>query len=269
MHSGPLEGKCIVVTRAPEQTRELAAALESMGARVLSLPTVGFLPPEDWRELDNALRRLSGFDAILFASKNAVRYLFQRLSELGIKCEVVGSPGTLIAAVGPATAEAVAANGVRVNYVAEESTGEGLARELRGFLRGRKVLLPRSDRGDELLPSALRESGADVTEVVAYRTISPEALDPIILGRIRSAEVDSLVFASPSAVQNFAHFLAAGEFARVSQRVQFAAIGPTTARAIRDAGACVEIEATESSAAGLADSIAKYYQRQAASARRS
>ena len=43
MHiENPLAGKRIVVTRAPEQARELTAALQQMGAEVLLLPTVSF-----------------------------------------------------------------------------------------------------------------------------------------------------------------------------------------------------------------------------------
>ena len=60
-----------------------------------------------------------------------------------------------------------------------------VARELRDSVGGRKVLLPRSDRGDRRLLSALRGCGADVTEVIVYRTAAPETLDPEVLNRIR------------------------------------------------------------------------------------
>lgn len=262
----PLAGKRVVLTRAPEQSHALTEALESLGAEVILFPTVGFAPPHDWQELDEALRKLDGFDAILFVSQNAVRYLFERCRNLGIKAEAVGAPGRLIATVGPATGEAVGAEGVRVTYVAEESTGEGLARELRGFLHGRKVLLPRSDRSDDRLPKALRDAGAHVTEVVAYRTTAPEKIDPDILTRLRSREIDAIVFASPSAYHNLSACVGEAEIASISQHVQFAAIGPTTARAIRDAGSRVEIEAEEASASGLARAIADFFERQASSA---
>jgi len=263
----PLAGKRVVLTRAPEQSRELREALESLGAEVTLLPMVSFAPPEDWREFDEALCKLDGFDAILFVSKNAVRYLFDRCRNLGIKPETIGAPGRLIATVGPTTGEAVGAEGVRVTYVAEESTGEGLARELRGFLHARKVLLPRSDRGDDRLPKALRDAGAQVTEVVTYRTTAPKHFDPDILARLERGEIDTIVFASPSAFHNLSGFLGAAEIANISQRVQFAAIGPTTTRAIRDSGSRVAIEADEASAKGLARAIANFYQHHASSAR--
>ena len=260
--SQPLVGKRIVVTRAPEQASELIRELERMGAEVLMLPTVAFAPPEDWRELDEQLRQLDGFDALLFLSKNAVRYIFQRCRDLGIKCEALHSRNRLIAAVGPATAHAAAEADFDVDYTAKEHSGEGLARELRARLQNGRVLLPRSDRADDRLPNLLREAGARVTEVVAYRTSAPKTLDSGILDRFQRAEVDAIVFASPSAYRNLSDMLGAKKLAELSSQVDFATIGPTTARALREGGARVAIEANESSAAGLADAIAKHYQRQ-------
>ena len=101
-----------------------------------------------------------------------------------------------------------------------------------------------------------------MTEVVAYRTAEPEKLDKEIVGRIGRAEVDAIVFASPSAYHNLSDVIGAKRLAELSSRVDFAAIGPTTARALRETAARVAIEANNSSAAGLADAIAKHYQRQ-------
>lgn len=251
-----------MLTRAPEQAREWVLALEQIGAEVLLLPTVAFAPPEDWHRLDEELQRLDCFDAILFLSQNAVRYVFDRCAQLGIECEMLQSPKRVIAAVGPGTAGALAARGLGADYVAKGRTGEALAGELRQSWKGRKVLLPRSDRGDDRVVNSLREAGAEVTAVIAYRTTAPEALDPALLGRIRRADVDAIVFASPSAYHNLADALGPAETAALSARVQFVAIGPTTARAIRESGARVEIEASEGAAgaAALAGSIVEFYE---------
>ncbi len=244
-------------------------ALEKMGAEVISLPVVAFAPPEDWRALDEALRKLEGFDAILFLSRNAVRYIFQRCRQLGIKCEALSSPNRLVAAVGPGTAEEAAKEGLHVDFVAVSRTGESLVGELRGRLKGRNVLLPRSDRGDARVPSALREAGANVTEVIAYRTVAPEQLDPAILARIRSADVDAIVFASPSAFANLSGSIGGDALKTISERVHFAAIGPTTARAIRQSGARVDIEVSDAASIGIsaiAGALAQYFQRHTAAA---
>jgi len=263
----PLAGRRIVVTRAPEQARELIHELERLGAHVVLLPMVSFAPPEDWRKLDEQLRRLDWFQAILFLSKNAVRYILDRCAQLGIKCELLGSSNRLIAAVGPGTGKALEERGIRVNYVAEKGTGEALAGELRRSLAGRRVLLPRSDRGDERVTAALHAAGADVTEVVAYRTTVPTEADASVLGGISRAEVDAVLFASPSAFENFRTVIGETETQNLSNRIDFVAIGPSTARAIRESHSLVAVQAEEPSAAGLARALAKHY-RQPMSARR-
>ena len=250
------------MTRAPEQAGELIRELERLGAEVLILPTVSFAPPSDWQPVDSALRAIGEFDWILLTSQNAVRFLAQRVRELKLDPKALEAGKPSIAAVGPATSQAAAEAGFRVDYIAKEHSGEGLARELQASLRSKRVLLPRSDRADGRLPNLLQGAGAQVTEVVAYRTAVPETLDAPILDRVQRGEVDAIVFASPSAYHNLSEVMGTKSLAELSSRVDFAAIGPTTTRALREAAARVAIEANESSAAGLADAIAKHYQRQ-------
>jgi uroporphyrinogen III methyltransferase/synthase len=264
----PLAGKRIVVTRAPEQSGELTGSLECMGAEVLLLPLVGFTVPENWGAVDAAIRRVADFDWILFTSQNAVRFFARRQRELGGETDLPAPRRPRIAVVGPATQEAAVQEGFRVDYSAQNHTGEGLARDLAGSIGNRSVLLPRSDHAADRLPDALREAGARVAEVTAYRTAAPDKVDAAILGQLQRAEVDAIVFASPSALHNLLDLIPAADLAKLSERVQFAAIGPTTARALRESGVRVEIEANESSSAALADAIAKHYRRHAARAGR-
>jgi uroporphyrinogen-III synthase len=256
----PLAGKSIVVTRAPEQASELTQTLQQMGADVLLLPTVSFAPADDWTSLNGALQEISKFDWLLLTSQNAVRFFCQRCRERGIRPEDLSSPKLRIGAVGVATADAAKQESMRVGYVAKGQTGESFAQELSGELRGRQVLLPRSDRADDRLPNALRNVGAIVTEAVTYRTMPSTGFDSQIMGRIRRGEVDAIVFASPSAFYNLRDSLGAAEVVKLSKNVEFAVIGPTTSGALRESGVRVGIETQESSSKGLANAIASHYQ---------
>src|SRR5215831_1477219 len=265
--SSPLAGKRVVLTRSAEQSAELKQGLESLGAEVLLLPLVCFAPPLDWAPADVHLRRLAEFDAVLFLSANAVRYVFDRCAQLGVTAAHPDQQRPLIAAVGPATARALAAQGIRVDYVAREHTGEALARELKDSLAGRSVLLPRSDQGNEAVSQQLRDLGANVTEIVAYRTMMPEATNSEIAAKVRGGDVDAIVFASPSAVQNFVHFVADANLARkIASQVRLVAIGPTTAEALRGAELSPSMVARESSAAGLIDAMEGIFETRAPSA---
>jgi uroporphyrinogen III methyltransferase/synthase len=251
----PLAAKRIVVTRAPEQAQDLVHELERFGAEAILLPVVAFESPQDSGPLDRALGELFAFDWVLFTSQNAVRFLSRRLEQLGLE-----KIAQRIAAVGPATAEVAKQQGFPVDYVATHHTAHSLADELRASINGRRVLLPHSDRADTQIANALRESGAQVTDVIAYRTIAPEAVDQAVLDRIRVGGVDVIIFSSPSAFHNLASFLGVSHLVKLAESMQFAAIGPTTARAMRETGVRVHIEAEEASAAGLADAIVKHYQ---------
>jgi uroporphyrinogen III methyltransferase/synthase len=250
----PLAAKRILVTRAPEQAQALIHELHRFGAEVILLPVVAFEAPHDSAPLDHALHELSTFDWVLFTSQNAVRFVSGRLDQLGLQRN-----SQRIAVVGPATAEVAKQQGFQVDYVATNHTARSLANELQGSVNGRRVLLPRSDRADNQFANALRESGASVTDVIAYRTVSPEAPDQAVLDRIRAGQVDVIIFSSPSAFHNLAGFLGVSDLIKLAELVQFAAMGPTTAKAMRESGVRVHIEAAEASAAGLADAIVKHY----------
>lgn len=254
-----LAGKRIVITRAPEHSTELTAALERLGAEVLQLPMVRFVPKKDSAALDAGIHRIHEFDWILFTSQVAVQFVAARAQELGKTADDWQSSSQgppRVAVVGRATAKAAEQSGFKVDYVAQSERGEALAVELSSTVRGKSVFLPHSNLGGEPLAKALRDAGADVTSVEAYGTVPPDKVDTAILGQIRAGKVDAIAFASPSAFRNFAALLEKNELSKVSQRVQFAAIGPTTGKAIEERGITVSIEAADPSAESMVRAIA-------------
>jgi uroporphyrinogen-III synthase len=255
----PLAGKRVVVTRAPEQAQEFVRELEQYGAEVILLPMVSYADPENFEPLDAALRELASFDWILFTSQNAVSFFSKRCRALGIEPRPANSEKPKIAAVGPATARAVAKEGMPLYLVAGQFDGAALAKDLRKPVNGKKVLLPRSDRARADLPAALRSAKAKVTEVIAYRTVASSGLDARQAGGTDGV-ADVYAFASPSAFSAFADVTDAESLRGLCKSARFAAIGPTTAAAIREAGFPVEIVAEESTSAGLAAAIAKYFE---------
>jgi uroporphyrinogen-III synthase len=253
----PLEGKRIVVTRAVEQSRDLMARLENMGAIVLLFPAVSFSEPSDTSELDRVIRSLAEYDWILFTSANAARFFAGRCHKLGVE---PGQEGNyLCAAVGPATASAVAAEGFSVDHVAQEFLGSALARELSASLAGKKILLPRSERARPDLPNALKAVGAEVMEVVAYHTGGVGVIEPEVMQAIREAQVDVISFFSPSAIENMRADLGEEVLSRLGAKAALAAVGPVTAAALRSAGLPVAIEAPLATAESMTAAIANYF----------
>jgi uroporphyrinogen-III synthase len=231
----PLAGKIVVITRATSQSSELFEELSARGATVKLLPLVSFAPPDDYAPMDAVLTRIESFDWVLFTSANAVQALERRAEHLGLRLDSVSNL-PLAAAVGPATSNAAEAAGFSVEYVALDHSGAGLARELGADLSGKKVLLPRSDRANPDLPTALRRSGAFVTEVVAYRNVPPSSTDRNKLHENLKDGVDGILFYSPSAVQNFLELLGRERLATVQGRAVMVAIGHATFAALSSAG---------------------------------
>lgn len=257
----PLAGKRIVITRSPEQSGALTHELKGSGATVILLPFVEFRLPSDTGELDSALARLSQFDWVVFTSPNGVRFFCQRLRELGREPSELPAPLPLVAAIGVATASAATKEGLAVEFASADvrSGSEFAQRFSSAAIHGKKILLPQSDLADGHISEALKESGAAVTEVVAYRTCMPESLHGLELEQVKRDGADVFVFASPSAFRNFAKTVGPEELKRFADRSAFAAIGPTTAEAIRGAGVQVKIEAAKPSSSEIVQAIVEYF----------
>jgi uroporphyrinogen-III synthase len=253
----PLDGKCVVITRALEQSIELKERLEKLGARVLLLPAVSFFVPSDTIDLDRIIGSLENFDWVFFTSANAVRFFADRCRKVARDVRVGKMPRC--AAVGPATASVAAKAGFTVDYVAREFQGVALARELGATLVGKHILLPRSDRARRDLPEALKRAGAEVTEAIVYHTGGIGPSEPGVLEAVRDARVDVVSFFSPSAVENLRTELGAEVVSRLGERAAFAAVGPVTAAALRRAGLPVAIEAPEATAESVAIAIAGHF----------
>jgi uroporphyrinogen-III synthase len=255
-----LAGRRIIVTRAPEQSADLARKLEELGAEVLLLPMVRFTQPPQTSELDQSIRALHEFDWLVFTSGNAVRFFLARCREL----ERWPQPSLRIAVVGPATQDALETEGLRPAIAPREFRGAALAAEIEAEVAGRRILLPRSDQAADELPRLLRAAGALVTDVVAYSTAPPDSAGGPVLEALRRGQADALTFFSPSAFRHFADSFGREALLRLSSRVALAAVGPVTAAAMREAGLPVAVEASQATAAALVAALERHFQLPAA-----
>ena len=220
----PLAGKRVVVTRALEQSQSLVDALRAAGAEPVLLPLVAFASPDSSVDLDACLRNSARFDWVFFTSQNALRAVQQRCAELELPLEKAFA-GVKIATVGPATAEAVTAGGLTVNFISKIHTGVALAQELSAEAKNKRVLLPRSDRANPDLIEVLNLRGWQVTPVVAYKTVSPNSDSPGEVESLLGRDADAILFFSPSAVHHLRDLLGSDRLRELSHRMTFLAIG--------------------------------------------
>jgi uroporphyrinogen III methyltransferase/synthase len=261
----PLFGKRILVTRPRDQAAELVDRLEARGAEAIEAPMIRIVPPEDYGPLDEACGKAATFDWIVFASANAVDAFMQRL--LRTPQDLRALKGVRLCAIGPATAERLARNGLKVDLMPSEYRAEAVlhAIEQTGDVRGLKILLPHADIGRELLAEELRKQGADVTEVVAYRTAVAEPEregEPDIYRMLMDRRIDVVTFTSASAVRGFVKLLGAEPAADLLRMTTVASIGPVTAEAAAQYNIQTTIMPTTFTVPALVDAITEHFEAQ-------
>jgi uroporphyrinogen-III synthase len=238
-----------VITREAEAAAPYAAALAPLGLEGLALPVTRTAPAQDPQELARALAH-GGYAAIVVASARAA-----------LAVQAARGAATLpeVWAVGPATARALAAAGItaQVSPGARDAASLATALVAERSLAGRRVLVPRAEDGRDEAIAILRDAGAVVDAVTAYRTIAADAADPALahgLELLRRGEVAVCAVFAPSQV---AALDALVGVRRITAR--FAAIGETTAGALREAGVAAVAVAGAPTPERLAKAVSAVY----------
>jgi uroporphyrinogen III methyltransferase/synthase len=250
----PLFGKRIVVTRARSQAASLRDRLAAAGADVIEMPATQ-IEVADATPLRDAQQRLGEFDWVIFTSQNAVAVFWGALRASGRDARALAR--AKIAAVGPATADALLERGLAVDVSPERFVAEGLLDELRDRkdVKGARVLYAAAEGAREVLQDGLEELGARVERITLYRSIADGAGAAELRERLLKGDADLVTFTSASSVKAFV----AAVGADAAKRVGAASIGPITTDAAREAGLDVVIEASRSTIDGLVDAIAGHF----------
>ncbi len=256
----PLAGRTIVVTRAAAQAQRFVQLLEEAGARVVQAPTIAIEPPASWEPLDAALGALGTFSWVIFTSVNGVQMVDRRLSARGVPWSAIARKR--VAAIGPATAEALAEHGIRTEVVPSEYRAEALVARLRPVLAaGDRVLLPRAKETRDALVVELKRLGVSVTEVPAYQTRRVENGVERLRDALASGAIDAVTFTSSSTARNFAELFSEEARHAWRGRVTVASIGPITAATAAEYGLTTDVMPHEYTIPALARAIADYFSR--------
>jgi uroporphyrinogen III methyltransferase/synthase len=243
----PLFGRRVVVTRARAQASGLAATLAALGADVIELPAIRVVPRIDSAEVSDAVGAIHSYALVCLTSPNGVRLLFDALEAAGLDARALAN--ATVAAIGPGTARALAARGIRADVVPERSVAEALVESLEAVdVTDRPVLVARAADARDVLPDALRERRAKVDVVALYETVAEEP-DPEAVEAASSA--DYVTFTSSSTVRNFVAAIGGG----FPERARVASIGPVTSEAAREAGLTVDVEAESHDLDGLVEAL--------------
>jgi uroporphyrinogen III methyltransferase/synthase len=257
----PLFGRRIVVTRSREQAAEIVDMLEERGAEAIQAPTIRIAPPEDLEALDRACADAGAYDWIVFTSANAVDAFMRRVLANG---DIRDLKGVRLCAIGPSTAQSLSRYGIRVDLTPGEARSEAVIDALKaaGTVKGARFLLPRSDIGREVLADQLRDAGAEVRAVAAYRTLPggrERDADQDIYRMLLEGRIDAVTFTSASTVKNFAKILGEEQAADLLRTTVVASIGPVTAAAAHQLGIQTRVMPERYTIPDLVDALVEHF----------
>lgn len=253
----PLSGRRVAVTRAREQSPELAAKLTALGAEVIELPLITVSKHIDKQVLHDVLSELGGYDWIVFTSANGVRYFFEEFYRIYDDVRALGL--LRFAAVGDTTAKAIVEHHIRVECQPKVATAEALAEALieTGSLDSAKLLVVTGNLNRDVLVEKLEAERAIVDCLQVYQTEKTDLAKEPAAADFRARGADAILFASSSAVQSFVDQAAALKLAADARRPLAGSIGPQTTETMKKVGMPLDFEAKTPSLDALVDALVK------------
>jgi len=252
--SGPLAGRTVVVTRSGPRAQGLSDALRRSGARTIEMPLTAPRGPSDGgAALRAAAAEVASYRWVILTSVNAVDRFMGELRD----ARALGS--TLVAAVGPATGDALRMAGVEPDLVPAEHWARGVIEEFPTWVPddgSRRILFPAADQAPTTLQEGLGLKGWEVDRVEAYRTVNLEVAEPALLTQV--AQADAVTFTASSAIRAY-QALRTPDGHAVPVPPYVVCIGPTTAETARALGLSGVDVAWGASTQGMVDVLVDHF----------
>lgn len=253
----PLQNKRIVITRDKDQAAELIKSLETNGAECLVFPTIKISPTDNWTECDKALQEINEYDWIIFSSANGVRYFYGRIRELRAK-----KYKNKIAVIGKKTLRELESIGFKADLIPKTFSAAGLIKSFKNEnVKGNRILNPTSNIARDELQIGLKKLGAKVNRIAIYKNECQknQSID-FISWAIEQNAIDAVLFFSPSAFNCFTQILGSEICGHLkNSKTVIAAIGTTTAKAIKSSGFVVDIIPEKGLQESMVQALADYF----------
>ena len=226
-----LTDKKVIITRSQEQTSEAREIFRKNGAEVFDLPSLVIGPPDDWRPLDDALKKISTFDWIIFSSANGVRKVEDRMKRIDLSLSEI-SKTIQIAAVGRKTASLLSDLNAKISFIPPRFVADSLVENFPQNQKGLKLFIPRVQTGGRsVLSDSFKLKGAEVTEVAAYESSCPQDIPPRTIDALKSRKIDIIAFTSGKTVINTVTLLKkyfGKDWLIFIEKIKLISIGPQT-----------------------------------------
>lgn len=226
-------------TRPLERLKESAEEARDMGFKVFAAPSMKIIEG-DSSEFEKAKELLTSGKATIaiFGSMTSVEQCQREYGEdFGHLFKDVK-----IISIGPSTGKALKSAGLPADEMPEEYSSSGIVELMKDSVKGKTVLLMRSDSGSEVLYEGLTAAGADVISIATYKLedIGMNTLLLHLITAIKGRYLDVMTFTSPKSVRIFYSHMnrQVGEEKtdELMADLKVAVIGNPTADALRSLG---------------------------------
>lgn len=240
-----LFGQSIGITRPAHQCEDVAQKIVTRSGQPVIMPMIELteLSPEQRTQLDAAIENIDSFDWLIFTSPNGVDRFFTALYANGKDSRVLGH--ARIAAIGPSVLASLLNHGIRADLIPREYRAESLAAELSPHMKSKSALWVKANRGRDVLPKIIAESGGKLQELVVYNNQDVDTWSDETLRMLREKRLNWVGLSSPAIARQFAEGLSRYELNQTEIGVRLVAISPVTSAAARNAGLTVDAEAAE------------------------
>ncbi len=238
----------LIVTRPLAQAQPWVQALQQRGCDAVALPLIEISALDDTAPLRQAWGELPGQALVVFVSANAVSHFFSARPARGVGAGPVAAldwPAQVLAgSTGPGTTQALLDHGVPAAQVVQpdpvaqrwDTEALWLVLQARGVdWAGLGVWVVRGEQGRDWLADTLRERGARLRFVTAYKRAMPQlgAEHRALLEQaLQHAQQYVWLFSSSEAIANLCQAMPAADWSRS----QAWATHPRIAQTAREAG---------------------------------
>lgn len=237
----PLSGLRFLVTRQDTHESSLSLLLQSKGGTVVTAAMTKIIPPKSWHSFDETVISSLKIDWAVFTSSNGVSFCVSRLKDLQIDPQLFFSK-IKIACVGQSTASALFMHGISAELIPEHFQSEGLIESFNQYdLEHKRCWLIQAESPRKTLSINLEKKGAKIISTPVYRTVPSGKDTSFLLKELDQANLDWIIFASPSAAENFHKFLPKGFWENLDMKPRIACIGKTTEFSVKNLGWIVEL----------------------------
>lgn len=185
-------------------------------------PLIEIIPIKSYEKADLIIKSIDLFDFVIFTSKYAVQFFFERLKAL--KFDSRSLFNLKIVSIGKQTSLFLAKYGILSDIEASNESSGGIVEEFRkNNIKGKKILIPRSNLAEGYLPRQLKNLGNFPVPLVLYKTVKPKDIKKINL-----LEFERIVFTSPSTVRNYMSI-----YKKIPKDIEIVAKGDRTLKEIK------------------------------------